>query len=172
MSTKQQSTPIAASVDQPSGTSDSEEWHDDESERLAQRLAEKGTDEVEQAQDQGAVDTKKKTAEEWEKTPPLFDSLVSGWLQQAEQELYQAAIEKVRGEQHWRIKHFQTKRYIYDVYPDWRIARPVSFWEAILCSCPTGYVRGAPCEHKAMVRVWCVRHRGAEGVKGLLDRPI
>lgn len=128
--------------------------------------------EVEQAQDQGPTVTPPTEIPEGKQAGAFTDNLVSAWLQQAEQDLYQQNIEKVRGELHWRIRHFQTKRYTYDVYPEWRIPKPISFWEATLCSCPTGYVRGAPCEHKAMLRVWVARHRSAEGVKHLLDLPI
>lgn len=130
------------------------------------------TVEMEQAQDQGSTDTEK-TLDGHAKTAPFAsDGQISRWISDAETELFQASIEKVRGEMHWRIRHLQTKKVLYDVYPEWRIQHHHSFWDATLCSCPTGYVRGAPCEHKAILRVWCARHRGAEGVKQLLDLPI
>lgn len=128
--------------------------------------------EMEQTQDQGPVVAPPTETPEGKPARAFNDHLVSTWLATAENDLYQQHIEKVRGELHWRIRHFSTKRHVYDLYPEWRIPKPVSFWEATLCSCPTGYVRGAPCEHKAMLRVWVARHRGAEGAKQLLDLPI
>lgn len=172
VSTKQPFTPTAHSAEAQSGTSGVEMKPDTAEERAAINEQWEGIREMEQAQDQDQFYPEPRPTDRKPERAAFLDTQVSAWLQQAEQDLYQQNIEKVRGELHWRIRHFQTKRYIYDVYPEWRIEKPVSFWEATLCSCPTGYIRGAPCEHKAMLRFWIARHRGAEGVKHLLDLPI
>jgi hypothetical protein len=102
----------------------------------------------------------------------ISDTTIQEWLSLGATDLYQSAIEKVRGELHWKFKHLSTKKVMYDLYPEWRIPSPKHFWEGVLCSCPEGYVRGAACEHKATLRVWLGIHRSVEGVKHLLDLPF
>lgn len=50
--------------------------------------------------------------------------------------------------------------------------RAANFWEAVLCSCPTGRHRGDPCWHKGAVRAFLADNQHIRHANALLSLPL